>query len=168
MATQTKTLSTKVKTASKSRKVQTINSLADLAAVSDLHIEVVQDVVNAAQDFVNAGIPFVPVPAAPIVNLPHKVAFPVKVPNKAITATLPRDGKFMYVTSNNLRRTILEGDVKHCKLVLTSDQFRSLTAAGLKQGITWDEMLRAVLAEQSFNYDPYGSAVKFIPQPDAA
>ncbi len=76
------------------------------------------------------------------------------------------NGKFMYVTSHALRRSVLTGAVKHCKIVLPSDLFRALSVTGLANGVTWDEMLRAVILEHSTTIKPFGSSVKWLPQPD--
>lgn len=135
------------KTASKrTPKTKTLNDLSQLGGIVNSQIE-----------------PETPAPAPGLVDREVKTGglAPANQPRFSHT------GKFMLVTSMDLRRSVLTGDgVKHCKIVLPADDFRKLTAEGLKHGVTWDEMVRAVITEHCHNGSPFASAVKFLPPAD--
>lgn len=84
---------------------------------------------------------------------------------ETVCAPIKYQDRFMYVTSLNLRRSILNGDVKHCKLVVSRKDFRALTAAGLNSDVTWDEVIRAMITEQLHNPKPFASCLKYLPEP---
>jgi hypothetical protein len=84
---------------------------------------------------------------------------------ESVCAPVKYQERFMYVTSLNLRRSILKGDVKHCKLVVSRKDFRALTAAGLNSDVTWDEIVRAMIAEQLHQPNPFASCLRFLPEP---
>jgi hypothetical protein len=91
--------------------------------------------------------------------------------NKALCAPIALDGalspcgKFMYVTSHHLRRSVMTGDLKHQKLKLYGDQFRKITSYAMQLGITWDELLRAQIDAELASLSPFASAVHFVPEP---
>lgn len=87
------------------------------------------------------------------------------------TVIAPKDAhfspneQFMYVTSHNLRRSVIKGDLKHAKLLLPMDTFRKLTAIGMANGVTWDEVLRAAIDREFTSIDPFKGALEFLPAP---
>jgi hypothetical protein len=54
--------------------------------------------------------------------------------------------KFIYLTNNKLRRSNLNGHVRHVKCKLPNLSFRYLMEQGKALGVTWDEYLRALIS----------------------
>ncbi|GAA4914381.1 hypothetical protein [Mucilaginibacter defluvii] len=75
------------------------------------------------------------------------------------------DEQFMYVTSHKLRRSVIKGNFKHAKLLLPMDVFRRLTAIGMANGVTWDEVLRAAIDREFTSIEPFKGALEFLPVP---
>ena len=79
-------------------------------------------------------------------------------------AYVSSDGKFTYLTDHLLRRSILtEADAKMGRIFIPHKEFRELTRVGAENGVTWDEMLRAVLVHAGHFPEIFKSAVKFLP-----
>lgn len=118
----------------------TLNDLSDLASI------------EALNDASGADLPTEDLQA--ILNTP---VLPVPVAKE--------DDDFMYVTSLNLRRSKLKGRLKHVKCVFQEDIFRKLVAAGIQNGVTWDEVVRSLVDRELSGLSPFAGIENYMKQP---
>ena len=71
------------------------------------------------------------------------------------------DKKYTSVTSLNLKRSFIK-DPKHCKMLMSEDSFRSLIIAGVKNGVTWDEVLRALIDRENVSNEPFAGLENYL------
>ena len=69
---------------------------------------------------------------------------------------------FTYRSSLNLKRSFLNGDIKHCKFICKEDAFRSLIIVGIKNGVTWDEVLRALIDRELVSNEPFSGIENYL------
>lgn len=134
----------KPKKASKKAKM-TLNDLSELSTIGMTEMEALNEASGAALPVEDLqAILQTPVPPVPVSK---------------------EDEDFMYVTSLNLRRSKLKGRLKHVKCVFQEDIFRKLVAAGIQNGVTWDEVVRAIVDRELSGLAPFAGIENYMKQP---
>lgn len=67
------------------------------------------------------------------------------------------------VTSLNLKRTFVTGTVKHAKIIFSDNSYREVVVAGLRQGVVWDEIIRALVDRELSSIEPFAGLGPFLP-----
>lgn len=68
------------------------------------------------------------------------------------------------VTSLNLLRTHVTGSVKHAKIIFSDSAYREVVIAGLRNGVVWDEIIRALVDRELSSIEPFAGLKNFLPE----
>ena len=68
------------------------------------------------------------------------------------------------VTSLNLLRTHVTGSVKHAKIIFADSAYREVVIAGLRNGVVWDEIIRALVDRELSSIEPFAGLKNFLPE----
>ncbi len=104
-----------------------------------------------------------PVPdKVPVLSVPSP-----EIARLASTARRIREGaqEFELVTSLNLRRSIIPDakDPFHLTLYITNEDHRALSRAGIGYGVTADELLRGLIAQERAAQNPFANLKNYLP-----
>lgn len=110
-------------------------------------------------------------PKTQLIPVINESLIPVEVDSFKIDTTVlkPVSGSLSLpdiraVTSLNLLRTHLHGAVKHAKIIFDDNSYREVVIAGLRNGVVWDEIIRALVDRELASIDPFAGLKNFLPE----